>query len=81
MGFSRYKFYDVSLSITQNDVLNAIAESFNFFGGITDRLLQVDNARVFVDNAGRDIVWNKRFLCFCGFYGIAPTRSAPFSLE
>ncbi len=25
----------------------------------------------------KDIVWNKRFLHFCGFYGIAPTRSAP----
>ncbi len=76
LGFSRYKFYDVSLSITQNDVFNALSESFNFFGGITDRI-QVDNAKVFVNNAGRDIVWNKRFLHFCGFYGIHPTRSAP----
>lgn len=76
LGFSRYKFYDVSLSITQNDVFNALAESFDFFGGVTDRI-QVDNAKVFVDNAGRDIVWNKRFLHFCGFYGIHPTRSMP----
>ncbi len=51
-------------------------ESFNFYGGITDRI-QVDNAKVFVDNAGRDIVWNKGFLRFCGFYGICPTRSLP----
>ncbi len=50
LGFSRYKFYDVSLSITQNDVFNALSESFNFFGGLADRV-QVDNAKLFVDNA------------------------------
>ncbi len=77
LGFSRLKFYDVSLSITQSDVLNALEESFHFFGGVCDRI-QVDNARVFIDNASRDnLIWNKRFLHFCGFYGIKPTRSIP----
>lgn len=76
MGFSRYKFYDIGLSITQNDVFNALSESFNFFGGVCDRI-QVDNAKLFINNAGKNVVWNKRFLHFCGFYGIAPTRSAP----
>jgi len=77
LGFSRLKFYDVSLSITQSDVLNALEESFHFFGGVCDRI-QVDNARVFIDNASRDnFVWNKRFLHFCGFYGVKPTRSIP----
>jgi len=76
LGFSRYKFYDVSLSVTQNDVFNALSESFSFFDGVCDRI-QVDNAKVFVDRAGTIAVWNKRFLHFCGFYGIAPTRSLP----
>jgi len=77
LGYSRYKFYSVTLSITQSDVLNALEESFIFFGGVCDRI-QVDNAKVFVDNASRDnFAWNKRFLHFCGFYGIKPTRSIP----
>ena len=77
LGFSRYKFYSVTLSMTQSDVLNALEESFIFFGGVCERI-QVDNAKVFVDNASRDnFVWNKRFLHFCGFYGIKPTRSIP----
>ncbi len=77
LGYSRYKFYSVTLSITQSDVLNALEESFIFFGGVCDRI-QVDNAKVFIDNASRDnLVWNKRFLHFCGFYGIKPTRSIP----
>lgn len=77
LGYSRYKFFDVTLSITQSDVLNALEESYHLFGGVCERL-QVDNAKVFVDNASRDnLVWNKRFLHFCGFYGIKPTRSIP----
>lgn len=77
LGYSRYKFFDVTLSITQSDVLNALEESYHLFGGVCERL-QVDNAKVFVDNASRDnLVWNKRFLHFCGFYGVKPTRSIP----
>ena len=77
LGFSRLKFYDVSLSIAQSDVLNALEESFYFFGSVCDRI-QVDNAKVFINNASRDnLVWNKRFLHFCGFYGVKPTRSIP----
>lgn len=77
LGYSRYKCYDVSLSITQSDVLNALEESFSFFGGVCERL-QVDNATVFVTKASQEnLVWNQRFLHFCGFYGIKPTRSLP----
>lgn len=77
LGYSRYKFFDITLSITQSDVLNALEESYHLFGGVCERI-QVDNAKVFVDNASRDnLVWNKRFLHFCGFYGVKPTRSIP----
>jgi len=77
LGFSRYKFYDVSLNVTSSDILNALEESFCFFGGVCDRI-QVDNATTFITNASKDnLIWNSRFLSFCGFYGIKPTRSLP----
>lgn len=77
LGHSRYKFFDVSLSINQSDVFTALEESFHLYGGVCERI-QVDNAKVFVDNASKDnLVWNRRFLHFCGFYGIKPTRSLP----
>ena len=77
LGYSRYKFYDVSLNVTGSDVYTALEESFIFFGGVCDRI-QVDNATVFVTNASKDnLVWNSRFLHLCGFYGIKPTRSMP----
>lgn len=77
LGYSRYKFYSATLSMTQSDIFNALEESFVYFGGVCERI-QVDNAKAFVDNASRDnLVWNKRFLHFCGFYGIKPTRSLP----
>lgn len=77
LGYSRYKFYDVSLHVTSSDVYTALEESFIFFGGVCDRI-QVDNATCFVTNASRDnFIWNTRFLHLCGFYGIKPTRSIP----
>jgi len=77
LGYSRYKYFGVTLSITQSDVLNALEESYHLFGGVCERI-QVDNAKIFIDNASRDnLVWNKRFLHFCGFYGVKPTRSIP----
>lgn len=75
LGYSRYKFYDVSLNVTSSDVYTALEESFIYFGGVCDRI-QVDNATCFVTNASKDnLVWNTRFLHLCGFYGIKPTRS------
>mgnify|MGYP005989262331 FL=1 len=75
LGYSRYKFYDVSLNVTSSDVYTALEESFIYFGGVCERI-QVDNATVFVTNASKDnLVWNSRFLHLCGFYGIKPTRS------
>lgn len=77
LSYSRYKFYDVSLSVTSSDVYTALEESFLFFGGVCERI-QVDNASVFVTNASKDnLIWNSRFLHLCGFYGIKPTRSIP----
>lgn len=77
LGFSRYKFYDVSLHVTSSDVYTALEESFIYFGGVCDRI-QVDNATCFITNASKDnLVWNSRFLHLCGFYGIKPTRSIP----
>lgn len=77
LGYSRYKSFDVSLSINQSDVFTALEESFHLYGGVCERI-QVDNAKVFIDNASKEnLVWNRRFLHFCGFYSIKPTRSLP----
>jgi len=77
LGNSRYKVFNASLSVKQSDVFDALEESFYEIGGTCDRL-QVDNARVFVDNASvNEFKWNKRFLNFCGYYGVKPTRSLP----
>jgi transposase len=77
LGYSRLKVFAVTLSMTQSDIFTALEEAFNFFGGVCERI-QVDNAKVFVDDASvNNFKWNQRFLHFCGFYGIKPTRSLP----
>ena len=76
-GYSRYRIYSASLSIRQSDVFEALEDAFVEIGGICMRI-QVDNAKAFVDNASvNDFKWNKRFLSFCGYYGIKPSRSLP----
>ena len=77
LGFSRLKSFVVTLSMTQSDVFTALEDAFELFGGVCQRI-QVDNAKVFVDNAGvNNFKWNTRFLHFCGFYAVMPTRSIP----
>jgi len=62
LGYSRYRVYDASLRIKQSDVFEALESSFWDFGGVCERV-QVDNAKVFIDNAGtQNFRWNFRFL-------------------
>lgn len=76
-GFSRWRVYEASLSQTQGSVFEALENSMIESGGICDRL-QTDNAKCFVTNASKDnLIWNKRYLAFCGHYGFKPTRSLP----
>jgi len=78
LGHSRYRVYSASLHVKQSDVFEALEEAFWEFGGACERI-QVDNAKVFIDNAGnQNFKWNSRFQNFCGFFGITPTRSAPY---
>jgi transposase len=78
LGYSRYKAFDASLSVHQGDVFAAIEEALVAFGGLTERV-QVDCAKVFVLNASSATFrWNPKFLQFCGFFGLEPTRSAPY---
>jgi len=78
LGHSRYRVYSSSLNVKQSDVFEALEEAFWEFGGVCERI-QVDNAKVFIDNAGnQNFKWNSRFQNFCGFFGITPTRSAPY---
>lgn len=77
LGFARYAVLSASMTIRQSDVFDALEDAFHEMGGMASRL-QVDNAKVFVDNAScANLQWNKRFLEFAGFYGIHPTRSLP----
>ena len=77
LGFARYGVLSASITIRQADVFDALEDAFHALGGVASRL-QVDNARVFIDNASvPNFKWNSRFLEFCGFYGIDPSRSLP----
>lgn len=78
LGYSRYKVFDASLAVHQSDVFTALEDAFIELKGLTERI-QVDNAKVFVDDCTHDqFRWNARFLQFCGFWGIEPSRSAPY---
>ena len=77
LGYARYAILSASMTIRQADVFDALEGAFHELGGVASRL-QVDNARVFIDDASiANFKWNDRFLAFSGFYGIHPARSLP----
>jgi len=73
LSYSRKKYYAYSLSITARDVIRAIAEAIEFFGGVTDELV-IDNPKQMVITHDREgiVRFNDEFLRFCGLYGIEP---------
>lgn len=76
-GFSRWRVYEASLRETQASVFEALENSIIESGGICENV-QTDNAKCFIINASRDnLIWNPRYLSFCGHYGFKPTRSLP----
>ena len=76
-GYSRHKIFEASLSQTQSSVFEALENSMIESGGVCEKI-QTDNAKCFVSNASKDnFSWNKRYLAFCGHYGIKPIRSLP----
>jgi len=73
LGYSRKKYYTYSVSITGQDIIRAIAESIEFFGGIPEQLL-MDNAKqmVITHKKNGTVRYHDEFLKFCGLYGIEP---------
>lgn len=73
LSYSRKKYYTYSLSVTTSDVIRAIAEGIEFFGGIAEELV-IDNPKQMVITHDRDgiVRYNDEFLRFCGLYGIEP---------
>ena len=77
LGFSRYRIYEASLSQTLGSTFEALENSILETRGVTERI-QTDNAGCFITNASRNnLQWNPRYLQFCGYYRIKPTRSLP----
>jgi transposase len=77
LGFSRYRIYRASLSVTMASVYEAIIDSLEALGGVPSRM-QSDNPKCFVTNASKDnFEWNKHYLALCAHYGFQPSRSLP----
>lgn len=75
--YSRYRKYYASLDAKLGSVIEAIEQSFIFFGGTTDKIL-VDNAKVMVTKRmGPVIKWNPKFLEFVSFYCVEPKACLP----
>lgn len=74
LSFSRMKHYTFSLSITTADVIRALTETFDIFGGYALELV-MDNGKQMVITHQKDgiVRYNDEFLKFCGLYSIQPS--------
>ena len=73
LSYSRKKYYGWSLSIKEEDVIRALVEAIDYFGGVSKELV-IDNPKQMVITHRSDGVvrYNDDFLKFCGLYGIEP---------
>lgn len=73
LSYSRKKYYTCSISINTRDIVRAIVQAMEFFGGMA-RELVIDNPKQLVITHHKDgvIRFNDEFLKFCGLYGIEP---------
>jgi len=68
------KYYAFSLTITTADVIRALAEEFDFFGGYALELVIDNGKQMVITHQKNGIVrYNDEFLRFCGLYGIEPS--------
>lgn len=80
LGFSRKKFFTFSVSITTADVIRAIREGLEYFGGVANELV-IDNGKQMVilhKGKGGVVRFNDDFLRFCGYYGIEVKACRPY---
>lgn len=72
LSYSRKKYFYASLDMSQGSVFEALEEAFQYFRGVTKKVL-VDNGRQMVNNANPErFEWNERFLTFAGYYRFEP---------
>lgn len=79
LSYSRRKWYTYSVSITAQDIIRAIAEGMEFFGGVPEEIV-IDNSKQMVITHRTDgvIRYNDEFLKFCGLYGLEPNACANY---
>lgn len=73
LSYSRRKYYVSSLRITTQDIIKAIAQAIEYFGGFACELI-IDNPKQMVITHRKSGItcYNDEFLKFCGLYGIKP---------
>lgn len=73
LSYSRKKYWTYSLSITSKDIMRAISQGIDYFGGVPSEIL-IDNPKQMVITHRKDgvIRFNDEFLKFCGLYGVEP---------
>ena len=83
LGFSRMKYYSISLDKTSDSVIRAILGGMEFFNGYCSRLL-IDNGKSMVNRHNtkrRAVEFNDDFLIFTGRYNIKATACFPYRAQ
>ncbi len=80
LGYSRKKFFTISLDKSSSSVIRAIIEGFEYFKGYCETLV-IDNAKSMVLNHStkdRAVEFSDDFLLFTGKYNIKPIACYPY---
>ncbi|WP_019123990.1 IS21 family transposase [Brevibacillus massiliensis] len=81
LGYSRMKYMEFTRSQDQEHLLRCLINSFQYFGGVPQKVL-FDNMKTVTDGREAGLVkWNKRFAEFASYYGFIPKVCRPYRAQ
>lgn len=78
LSYSRLSYACFALRQDREHLFHCLANAFEYFGGVTEKIL-FDNMRTIINGrTGLEVEWNEKFLDFVDYYSFKPRVHKPY---
>jgi transposase len=81
LSYSRMRFVEFTQQQDIHHLLNCMVHAFQYFEGVTERVLTDRMKTVLIDETGGELHFNTKFLQFAAYYGFVPQVCRPYRPE
>jgi transposase len=81
LSYSRMRFVEFTQQQDIHHLLNCMVHAFQYFEGVTERVLTDRMKTVLIDETGGELHFNTKFLQFAAYYGLVPQVCRPYRPE